>query len=49
MRALKLFAGVPPQPALPLPVTVVSLAGLLADLIRRLHGGESVDEMIVHR
>jgi ribose-phosphate pyrophosphokinase len=39
---------VPQQPGLPLPVTVVSVAGLVADTIGHLHRGESLGEVLVH-
>ena len=39
---------VPQRPDLPLPVTVVTVAPLLADVIGRLHRSESLNEILVH-
>jgi len=40
---------VPQRADLPLPVTVASVAPLLADVVGRLHRSETLREMLVHR
>jgi len=40
---------VPQRPDLPLPVSVVSVAPLIVDVIGRLHRSESLNEILVHR
>jgi ribose-phosphate pyrophosphokinase len=40
---------VPSRADLPLPVTTVSVAPLIVDVIGRLHRSESLDEILVHR
>lgn len=41
--------SVPARADLPLPVTVASLGGLLVETVRRLHGSESLSDIIMHR
>ena len=48
LRRLVVTDSVPVAADLPLPLQVESLAPLLADAIRRLHEGRSLDDLIAH-